>query len=393
MKNLLSINFASLRRAAFILALTAIVFVLLSGLSLPIPFNSKSKLLSESFSFVTSVKAGNNYYDFSSGNLSLSLTPATTNMITGNDDWSAVTSVEGYAGTNLTNTHGVNPQTILGTEFANNALPSGKATQINANKGNPGAFSAGGLAEFDSGDYLSFGFQGSAQANPYMVFYLNTTGHNNITMSYQVTDIDAGSNNSVSQVALQYRVGTIGNFTNIPAGYIADATDPNVAGRVTSRSVLLPPPCNNQPQIQLRLITTNAAAPDGTNTPDEWIGVNNIVASAFAPTAATVTVGGRVISPYGRPLANATVAMYDQIGQTRVTRTNPFGFYHFDEVEVGETYIFEISSKKYVFTNAIRSVYVIEEINSLDFFADPIGSRDTNGEKPAPAINAFVSKF
>ena len=59
---------------------------------------------------------------------------------------------------------------------------------------------------------------------PYLLFHLDTTGASNVTVSYNLRDIDPTGDNAVQQVALQYRVGSTGNFTNVPAGYVADAT-------------------------------------------------------------------------------------------------------------------------------------------------------------------------
>src|SRR5687768_14306006 len=154
---------------------------------------------------IPSAEADSVYFNMTSGSLNFSVTPATVNQITSNDNWSAVNSVEGYMGLNLTATHGVDPQTILNTEFASNQLPN-TPRNVAANKGNPSAFNAGGLAEFDGGTYLAIGFQGNVQANPYMVFYLNTTGRTNVAVNCLVQDIDSGSNDSVSQIALQYRI-------------------------------------------------------------------------------------------------------------------------------------------------------------------------------------------
>jgi hypothetical protein len=362
------------RRSAAVSVAFCFIFALFAGLSVPVPFN-------KDLSFAPPVEASNTYYDFSSGSLSLILTPTSTNMITSNDDWTGVASVEGYFGQNLTATHGIDPQTVLGTEFAGNDLPGDGDTQVNANKGNPSAYNAGGVTEFDTGTYLAFGFQGNVQANPYMVFYLNTTGHTNVTMNYQVQDIDGGSNNAVSPIALQYRVGTTGTFTNVPAGFIADATDgPNIDGRTTSRSVLLPAAVNNQPQVQVRLITTNAANTGGSSTPDEWIGVNNVVISVAPPTAANVSIGGRVYSPYGSPLSNAIVSMYDPEGNLNMTRTNPFGYYRFDDVEIGQTYIVAVSSKRFYFSQSVQVVFVTDAMESLDFFADPIIEKQSRFE-------------
>ncbi|MFN6963676.1 MAG: carboxypeptidase-like regulatory domain-containing protein [Pyrinomonadaceae bacterium] len=316
------------------------------------------------------VKAHSTYADLAAGSLTFAITPATVDLITTNDDWSRVASVEGFEGRGLTATHGVNPQTVLGTEFPNGRLPN-TPTKVAANKSNPSAFNVGGLAEFDTGPPLALGLQGNVHANPYLVFYLNTLGRYQIRIAYRVEDIDGGSNNSVSQVALQYRVGETGNFINIPAGFIADATDGGVAGRVQNMSVVLPTPAENQPRVQVRIITTNAAAPDGTSTPDEWIGVNNVViTSQSAPTAATVTVAGRVADAGGRGICNAIVTLTDLDGTSRTATTNPFGYYRFHEVPAGAAYIVAVASKRYAFSPDSRVVTVVEDLNDVDFFAD-----------------------
>lgn len=365
------------------LAAALMVFIMLFGAALPLPFIGDGDVLPYGASLVAPVSANSAYYNFNGGDLTLSITPATANLITSNDNWTGVTSVEGYDGRNLTPTYGVDPRTVLGTEFANNALPTSASTQVNANKGNPNAFNAGGLTEFDTGTYLAIGFQGNVQANPYLVFYLNTFGRSTITMNYDVIDIDGGSNNSVSPVALQYRIGQTGNFTDIPNGYVPDATDgPTIAGRITTRSVVLPSACDNQPQVQVRLITTNAADSSGGSTPDEWIGINNVVINALSPSASNATIGGRVFSPTGRAVAGAGVTMFDVSGNVRTTQTNAFGYYRFTEVPVGATYILEVRSKRYVFAQPTQVVTVEDDLQEINFYAQPYAKEDAPLMKP-----------
>ncbi|HEX8246799.1 MAG TPA: carboxypeptidase-like regulatory domain-containing protein [Pyrinomonadaceae bacterium] len=368
-KTLLGKSAFAQKWASFFIA-SCLVFVLFFGFALPLPFSADGETLAERFSLVAPVSAGNTYYNFSSGNLSLTLTAdaASADLIASNHDWSNVAHVEGYRGDDLA-AEGVDPQTVTNTETGVSfPLPLTADTYIQANKGNTSAVNNGGLAEFDrapDANNICYGFQGNVQAdNPYMVFYINTTGRTGINMSYRVRDVDGGNNSSVSQIALQYRIGETGPFVNVPAGYIADATDgPNISGRTTTVNVALPAAVNNQPQVQVRLITSNAAGPD------EWIGVNNVILGPFAPTAAGATVGGRIYSPFGSPLANAQVLMYDNTGNVRTARSNAFGYYRFEGVAVGETYIFEVRSKRYVFTEAIRVLSVQEDFDSLDFHA------------------------
>lgn len=366
--NLKSItNFLPVSPAAIVLALLALSLILL-----PSPFPREVARLTEMASPLRSVGANSTYANLASGAFTLNLTPATANLITSNNDWTGVPSAEGYCGSGLTSTFGIDPQTVLTAEFQSGSLPTTASTCVAANKGNPSAFNAGGHAEFDTGTYLAYGLQGNVQSRaPYLTFYVNTTGRYSIRFSFDAIDIDAGSNNAVTQVAVQYRVGETGNFTNIPAAFIADATDPSVAGRKTSRDILLPTAIENQPKVQIRIITTDAAGPDGLSSPDEWLGINNVTIGSLAPSAAGVSVGGRVLTAQGRGISKASITMWDDLGNARRAITNPFGYYRFQDVEVGRTYIFEISGKRYIFAQPSQVLSVDDAFSSLNFVAQP----------------------
>ena len=311
------------------------------------------------------VSAGSVYHNLAVSNFGFNLTAANVNLITANDNWSGISSVEGYIGDNLA-AEGVDPQTVLGTEFPGGALPSTVDTQVNANKSNPDAYNAGGITEFDTGTYISLAMQGTGTAdNPYLVMYLNTLGRSSVTVSYNVTDIDGGSNNAVSPVALQYRVGETGSFTNIPAAFIADATTAGV-GTSIPVSVVLPASCNNQAKVQVRIIANNPAGQG------EWIGVNNITATSIAPTAANSSISGRVFTNEGNPLSRTAVNLYDSFGNIRSVQTNSFGFYSFGDLPTGETYIVEVRSKRYLFANPTQVITLTDDLLELNFYAGEI---------------------
>ena len=352
------------KRRLFSLSLTLLLFLAFSTSMFDVPEVRQYGLRISETAHANSV-----YHSLQTGNFSFSINPSTVNLITSNDNWTGVPSVEGYFGQNLTATHGIDPQTVLGTEFASNHLPS-SPTNVAANKGNPSAFNAGGVAEFDRGTYLAIGLQGNVNANPYIVFYMNTLNRGSITINYQVQDIDAGSNDSVSPIALQYRVGETGLFTNLPAGYIADVTTGGTATPPQSKTVVLPSAADNKPQVQIRLITTNAANASGGSTPDEWIGVNNVTVTGLAPSAASVSVRGRVVTPDGYGIRGATVRAWDSTGNIRTAQTSSFGYFNFTDVEVGGTYIFEVSSKRYAFVNPIITRTVNDAIYDLEFVAE-----------------------
>ena len=88
---------------------------------------------------------------------------------------------------------------------------------------------------------------------------------------------------------------------------------------------------------------------------------------ALAPTAAEVSVSGRVLDPSGVGIGNAIVSFVDQNGETRSARTNPFGYYALGGVQVGQTYVFNVTARRYTFEP--RVVSVVEELTGLDFRA------------------------
>ena len=186
------------------------------------------------------------------------------------NDWSAVPGIVGYRGDALTGSTGADPQTILGEGTA--------VVNVLANQTNPNTNTTGGVAEFDTLANPTVAFQGSGTARaPNLVITLDASSASNINVSYNLRDIDGSADNAIQPVALQYRVGITGNFTNVPAGFVADATTgPSLATLVTSVSATLPAAANNQPIVQVRIITADAAGSD------EWVGIDDISITALS---------------------------------------------------------------------------------------------------------------
>ncbi|MEA5578107.1 ExeM/NucH family extracellular endonuclease [Anabaena sp. UHCC 0451] len=209
---------------------------------------------------------GNQYHELSAGSLTQDWTDIT--LLSTNDDWSGIPSIIGYRGDGLTTANDVNPQTVIADETT---------VDVNVNQTNPNTFNTGGIAEFEIANPV-VALQGSGTADaPFLLIHLNTLGVTNINVSYNLRDIDGSTDNAPQQVALQYRVGTTGDFINIPAAFVADAsTGPSLATLVTTVNATLPTAAENQAQVQVRIITTNATGND------EWIGVDDINVSATA---------------------------------------------------------------------------------------------------------------
>jgi predicted extracellular nuclease len=202
------------------------------------------------------------YHNLAAGNLTQDW--SNIDLITADDDWSGVPSIIGYRGDELTGATGTNPQTITGTS---------NVVDVIANQTSTGS-SSGGVAEFHIAD-PTIGLQGSGTADaPHIVLYLDSTGRQNVVVSYRLRDLDA-VDNAAQQVALQYRVGGTGPWIDVPAAFVNDATTgPNLLGPDTLVSVTLPEGANNQPRLEVRIITTNAVGND------EWVGIDDIVVSS-----------------------------------------------------------------------------------------------------------------
>ncbi|GAB3260926.1 ExeM/NucH family extracellular endonuclease [Nocardioides dilutus] len=198
-------------------------------------------------------------------------------LITTDDDWSGVSGVQGYRGDALT-TSGTDPQTVTadGSATPTDVIANGLSTST-----------SGGILEAAVEQTVALQGSGTADA-PHVVFHLDLSGQADAQFSFDAKDIDGSADNSVQQVAVQYRVGTVGDYTNLPAGYIADAsTGPLLATLVTHRDVALPAATDGQADVFVRVITADAAGSD------EWIGIDNVAITLnAAPAPVTVASPG-----------------------------------------------------------------------------------------------------
>ena len=92
---------------------------------------------------------------------------------------------------------------------------------------------------------------------------------------------------------------------------------------------------------------------------------------SLAPTAALVSISGRVLTADGQGIRNISVKLSDANGGIRLTKTGSFGYFRFTEVEVGQIYILEVTGKKFTFSNPTRVLSVFDEITNVDFIAEP----------------------
>ena len=92
--------------------------------------------------------------------------------------------------------------------------------------------------------------------------------------------------------------------------------------------------------------------------------------SAFAPTAASVTVSGRVLSSQGRGIRNVTITLTDSNGNDRTTQSTAFGNYRFDDVAAGETVTLSAKARQFKFNQSTIVRTANESIADADFVSE-----------------------
>ena len=111
-------------------------------------------------------------------------------------------------------------------------------------------------------------------------------------------------------------------------------------------------------------LTNTATVSNVSNFSDWGIGL-------LYPTAADVSISGRVLTADGRGIVNAIVTLRNQAGEIRTVQTGSFGYYAFDGVASGQDYVISVISRRFRFEQPERLISVADDITGLDLTALP----------------------
>ena len=214
------------------------------------------------------------------------------------------------------------------------------------------------------------------------IFNAGTLNLGNTIVSNNIAQISPDINQSGGTIA-SIGGNLISNSNGFPAGIFANTddilnVDPLLGalgdnGGIVTTHMLMP----NSPAINAAINANAVDSFDNSALLNDARGpaydriVSIVDKGAFEtliPTAAGVSVSGRV-SVNGAGLRNAVVILTDNQGISRSVKTTTFGYFKFDEVEVGQTYTVSVMSKQYQFTPQIVSV--TDEITELNFTVEP----------------------
>ena len=92
----------------------------------------------------------------------------------------------------------------------------------------------------------------------------------------------------------------------------------------------------------------------------------------LAPTSAEASIGGRVTTANGSGIRNAIVKLTGgRLTEPRYVATGSFGSYAFDGLAVGETYVIQVSAKRFRFAQPSRIFTLQDNVTDMDFTANP----------------------
>ncbi|HMT07975.1 MAG TPA: M12 family metallo-peptidase [Pyrinomonadaceae bacterium] len=188
----------------------------------------------------------------------------------------------------------------------------------------------------------------SAAAGPFAVTSPNTAiswaSGANQTVTWNVASTTAAPV-SCPNVDIQLSTNGGTSFTTILAATPNDGT----------QSVLIPSNSTTTARIKVQCSTSC------------WFDVSNANFTLLPPTAAGVSVDGRVTNELGFGVGRMIISLTDQNGLVRTASTNSFGYFRFDELPSGATYVVTGSSKQYSIESQV--ITVTDQITDLTLTA------------------------
>lgn len=274
-------------------------------------------------------------------------------------------NISGTAGNNMTAAFGVNTASRIGMDVRNNIFSnqtSGGGTNLSDN------FTVHTVLALPSGTSpMNMNLNNNA-------YYQGSNVNSRLAKRGFFTNIESED----LFIASNFNSGSISPASNLRSfteGLRSGGANDNASYATTS----VPPFVSNS-NLHLLNAQGTIVANNGISTsiiddidgnlrgPFPDIGADEIM----PPTSAVAGIGGKVVTGDGRGISGAvlTISGGNLIHQ-KTAITNPFGFYRFEGLEAGQTYIVTVGSKRYLFSTPTRSIELLDNINGYDFIAEP----------------------
>jgi len=193
------------------------------------------------------------------------------------------------------------------------------------------------------------GYTGSIQLEWAMKYQMESASFDHAFV--EVQDVNNPANN---RIVWQWLDATM---TNAPGNPVVNI--PASAGWGTYRA--------NISDFSGKLIKLRFHLDSDTTVNFGGVAIDDVIIRGISVVAANVAVSGRVVDSSGVAIPRTTVSLTGSNGVTRTATTNSFGYYRFDDVHVGETYVLDARRKGYIFSPSI--VTVQDELANADITA------------------------
>ncbi len=87
----------------------------------------------------------------------------------------------------------------------------------------------------------------------------------------------------------------------------------------------------------------------------------------FAPSAAGVSIEGRIQTSDGYGIRNVRIYVTEEDGTLHTALTGAFGYYYFDNIPAGQTIIMAVASKRYTFNPTVRLISLQDNVAGLNW--------------------------
>lgn len=92
---------------------------------------------------------------------------------------------------------------------------------------------------------------------------------------------------------------------------------------------------------------------------------------AAAPSAAPVSVNGRVLTSFGRSISRAAVTAQNlNTGESKIAYTNSFGYYRLEGLTASDLYVVSVSARGYSFSTNSYSLTLNQSAENVNFIAN-----------------------
>jgi len=204
------------------------------------------------------------------------------------------------------------------------------------------------------GFLASNNFRGGAPNNSFFLYDLNRSAYNpNTTVCNRLLGATPGDALASNLITTFNGVANVFSFTE------SSTSDFDLTG--ASCTQFGTPPVQN----------FNAGTRTLTVTVAPYRAVVCTFQNQFAvPTAAPANVSGRVVNSAGRGISGINMILTNlETGESRIARTNTFGYFMIDGVDTGVFYSLTASAKRYTFAEPTRFFTLNEDTFDLNFYA------------------------